>query len=593
MNQKISRRDVLKSGIFSAGVFFLGGCYPDHPKKKKVLIPLPEETQIWEDISDVVDQTLKGGFAFDFSEGMIFLDKAERNGKVYFLDAAGKVIADGEKSYLISKLQLHPHGISLELLGEGKEAAFSPGQSRLFSFDGEEYHIALEGFFPTTEGPEYLFSVNGAYLNVKEGGKNMIHGISIVPSIIQDFSSHPFSDAFFVGKGRFTSCPDAADLHFSGLENVLIVSHDGELAEEEHLNTYDGEQQADAFFRVDGAISQDVFLKKIEKIRVSQEGEGIARRPVTSYHLALKKEDRKKDIFEVSPDFFNQTLEGGFFFDFSDVPLEMRIEKHVLGLGVTFPPGMFSYSFEEPETGKKFILRYMGIDTGKVPSGREGLFYPRNVLFTEVLEEPEVTLFEHNVSQMIQASDGDYHVTLREVYYPPMIATKVPQLSDFIYRFDVEKDGKTRTLEAYLLRHGKPNRAGRLNLDPDLSQFAHGESVFDQKQYRVFISEDKFSSAFDFFDDHQFSGKQEVVEIQNATPEPRHLARYLLANRYNGEVQNHAYFRTAGDFEVRAFKREKPGIFQIIENPFMHHKGQAEMGYLLGIHRIEKIVIQE
>ncbi len=574
----------------------------------KIIVLPPYENPRWQDISDFTDGSLENGFNFDFGEYVESGNFVEINNREYSLDSIGAVIQHRGKQFTITNLNRKENGISIDLIEGNDFLAFnSIGDSQRINLDEREYTITL-GRIESSEGfPQVSLIVNGNIINLEEG-KAHLGDLSLCLNLREYQSTGRIE--LFLSHHHLSSRPDLGDdTEFSALEKTLILSESHDMPREQyHENKYNNQTQSNSYFRLDaiqGALGtiEPIRFRRIEKIRVNTQGISTPSRFATSHDVEIKERDRQQAQREIPQEFFDQSLENSFILDFSEDPIETRtggLENQVPGLRITYPQEMFSYRIltQTPEGEKEFLIRYIGVDTSLTPTSRGDIFYPRNAIFTEILENPIEVIFQPNIPQLIEASDGEYILTLREVIIPGAgEVSRTQQLRLLEYLFEIEKNGKTQQLCVRALHYASPNRTGSLNIDPDLSPYINQSPtrVRSAQSHSFFISEKKFSSVADFYDDNQFSGQKAIAAIHNDSPARGQISAYTLANRFNGEIQPNAYFRVLADFGVQEFQRipNTTTRYRIIENPVIQDPTQFEQGYILRIHRIEKINLEQ
>ena len=214
------------------------------------------------------------------------------------------------------------------------------------------------------------------------------------------------------GTNTFTSAQDISDdTTFSGLEHTLNPANSKTV----NASYYNGTVQEDAYFRIDAVNSDsNILLRKTEKIRtpdakIPEFSIHTKMRYATSHDIEIKNIRRQKPFTSTNTPEVDG-LEKDFIFDFSSQPLEARLEE-TPGFGLSFPQEFFNQTFLE--NGKEYIIRYIGVDTRKIPSNREwNVFYPINLLFTEILEDPLEITIEKNVPININLNGEGYEITL-------------------------------------------------------------------------------------------------------------------------------------------------------------------------------------
>lgn len=622
----IPRRTFLKTigAVGGAGLASLlaSCCTPDDRREKgKVIILYPYEIPQWEDISIFINKRLEEGIAIDFEKYEDFGDIIHINNMDYSREAIGTRIKQEDMIYTTTQLKRTSQGISLDLI-EGNQALTLAhiGDNQKITLDDKEYEVHYESLTipqgregDTAYFPLITLEINGRRVNIREGKAHLDN-----LSLCLDLNTfHPPSASFFLSHHHFSSRTDLGDdTQLSGLEHILKLSANNQIRGRKEENKYNGQQQDNAYFRLDtipGKINsgEPIKIRRIEKIRVFIEGITTPKRPVTTLDVMNKEREINQKPIELPEELFDQTLENSFSFDF-DPPIKTRtggLENQVPGLGITYPQEMFSYRFSVQTEGgeREFLIRYIGIDTSIIPSSRKNIFYPKNAIFTEILEDPQEISLEQGESHIVEASDGVYRLTFSRVSLPPEVGAGIGALCLARYYFDIEKEGEKRTISLRALHYGPdviayeqteegtkeilgdPNRIGSFNLEPDISQYPEGR-IRDRRNHRFFLSRSKFSSAQDFFDDNQFTGRKKILDISGNRPQVNEINSYDLANRYNGEIQENAYFRVLADFGVKEFKRVGDDRYEITENRAILDRTQFEQGYFLKIYRMEKVL---
>lgn len=612
--EKISRRIFFETlgSAAASGILLGSGCkrrrHTSRTLRLNPIISLDERREFWEDVSPYIDNSLKNGFAFDMGDGIKFQETIDYKGEKHFKEAIETIFSHDNKSFTLTDIVLSKRGLSLDIIDGGEEtsASFLQGETKEFKFGEREYNLKFEGILQREDETEFIFSVNEELTNIKQNGI-YIQGINIIPSLLSN-SNQIYN--FFISEHRFTSVPyGEGDLHFLGLEYAI----NNETKEKrEYVNSYNGEIQNDAYFRAEALSSEkELILKKIEKIRIPNSDivtltgktpyfHFIQLRESTSLDIEIKNEERKESLESYQTSGSEKGLEGEFLFQFSP-PLEARLED-LPGKKILFLPDVMNTSFEQD--GRKYLIRHIAFDSRKIPSNlRWNLFYPINSIFTEILEVPkefpEGVLLSVGDSKRININNKEYIITLKNI-----VDKADSPGPDFLIEAINEETSEEKELK--ILSYGYSNRILDLNIDPDLAPYfkknEQGHEVNSQDNiYKFFISENKFSSAVDFFDDNQFSGLKKVIipDYEAAfgsfdTPLRRTVEyqQAILANRFNGKIQD-AFFRCKAEFGIDSYvkiKRDpKSTGYEVIPSEGFNSSDQTKNGYIIRIHSLEKI----
>ncbi|MDO8508104.1 MAG: hypothetical protein Q7S27_00300 [Nanoarchaeota archaeon] len=403
-----------------------------------------------------------------------------------------------------------------------------------------------------------------------------------------------FSLSLREGDNHFVSCFDSGkDLHFSGLEHTLnLATREKKI----NANYYNGSIQEDAYFRIDASLEKDgIILRKADKTRVSDSSPGnnllikepyfhfVQLRSPTSFEIENKIKERNKPIPEVK-DSIGIGLEENFSFEFFP-SLEARLEN-LPGQGLLFLPDLINTQFEQ--NGVEYLIRYFALDTRKIPSNNsERIFYPANTVFTELIEAPKRIFLSENNPQLFDIEGARYTLTLKGEEESP---NDFPGKS---FILEVRKGDSIQEVRIKPLTYAYPNRVFDINIDPDLQPyFTDSKSLLQS----FFISKNKFSSAPDFGDDHQFSGLKKVL-VPNYDPTSHNkkisYEQVTLANRFNGEVQD-SFFRCDIDIGIDSYRKvrsdEENDSYKIISSKGFSPADQIENGYKVKIKSLQKII---
>jgi hypothetical protein len=276
MGNGVNRRDFLKS--LGAGVLVgLYGCGSSGSGKKIIKDPIDERVP-WNDVSDRVDNSLRGGFSFDFRDidekGEFFGDIARINGEDFSLDSQGYSFVSErggiEKDFMITSLRRDSRGYGLDLMEDGKVVDFEGIRGvRSVMFDGVNYDLDLEtiaipllangdnGYIPTP-----LLKVNGEEANFLEG-RARVRDLNLYVNTARYLESGDMG--LFVGRESFRSAYDIGDdAEFTGTvvdadidKGVRVING----------NYYNGAVQVDGRFRIDASDERDgIVLWRAEKI---------------------------------------------------------------------------------------------------------------------------------------------------------------------------------------------------------------------------------------------------------------------------------------------------------------------------------------
>ena len=603
--KRISRRIFLGAlgSAVASNILLESGCkrHTTRTLRLNPIIFLDEKKAFWEDVSPYTDNSLKNGFAFDFGEGIKFQEIINYGKEKHFQDAIGTVFSHNDKSFTLTDLILTKRGLSLDII-EGEEEtllSFLQGETKELKFGEKEYNLKFEGISQTADGSEFNFLVNGNSINLRQSGI-YTQGINIIPSFLQAFNNIPPYN-FFISEHRFTSVPHGErDLYFSGLEHVINNKTKEKTV---YANLYNKDIQEDAYFRVEALSSdKELILKRIEKIRISDSESVLLTRKTPYFHfiqlreqtsldIDVKNEERTQSLEGYQTLGSDNGLEGEFLFKFSQ-PLEARLED-LPGKGLLLLPDLFNTSFEQG--GRTYLIRHIAFDSRKIPSNLKwNLFYPINSVFTEIIELPKETpdgiSLRAGDSKRININNKEYTITLKDI-----IDTGNFPGPDFLVGV---RDGVVlQESELKVLSYSHSNRALALNIDPDIKRNIDP----DIKGYRFFISKNKFSSAVDFFDDHQSSGLKKVIipdyeaafgSFDTPLEKTVNYQQATLANRFNGKIQD-AFFRCKAEFGIDSYVKIKKNPestgHEVILSKGFDSADQRKNGHIIRIHSFEKI----
>src|SRR3989338_7362621 len=227
-----SRRNFLKTlgkaGLVGTTLSHFG-CDDDKSAGPFEIVSQDEPKTFWEEVTKYINNTLEGGFSFDFKDikdqGITFQDVITINGEDYALDAQGYTLSsklnDQEKRFIITSLRKNQRGFLFDVMEGDTYLKFRrKDETQNLTFNGKQYLVTLNQLILSEDNiiPIISLTVNGETNLIQEKGRAGELNFSLN---LKDYLQNGNISLFVSLHHFYSGVHSRTDTLFSGLEYLI------------------------------------------------------------------------------------------------------------------------------------------------------------------------------------------------------------------------------------------------------------------------------------------------------------------------------------------------------------------------------------